>query len=116
MIYESESDVDGKRVNTRIQTVTNTRIQTEMATAAMMMVTDDGGEGSGETEGSNVESVDGDVIEGDENRPPQGTGTSHVTGGGQGTHGSSGMTTTRGRRSGKEVKSNYKWEEVGAGE
>ena len=49
-----------------------------------------------------------------------GTGRSHVTGQVQGTHGGSGMSTrgmsTRGRRSRKEVKSDYKWEEVGAGE
>ena len=103
MIYENESDVDGN--------------QSEYEDSdSDGYSSDDGGDHSGETEGSSVDSIDGEMTEVDENRPPQGTGTSHVTGGRQGTHRSSGMSTKRGRRSGKGVKSNYKWEEVGAGE
>ena len=39
----------------------------------------DDGDHSGETEGSSMDSIDGALADGDENRPPQRTGRSYVT-------------------------------------
>ena len=76
-------------------------IQRVIALAAMMVTTVE------RVKGSSVDSIDGTLAEGDENRPPQGSGRSHITGRVKGTHGGNGMNT-RGRRSGKEVKPDYK--------
>ena len=39
----------------------------------------DDGDHNGETEGSSVDSIDGTLADGDENRPPQRRGKSHIT-------------------------------------
>ena len=101
MIYDSESDVESN------ESMCNDS-ETESYSS-------NDGDHSGESEGSIVDSIDSTLSKGDENRPPQGTSRSHVTGGAQRTHGGNGMST-RGRRSGKEVKPDFKWEEVEAGE
>ena len=101
MIHDSESDVEGNE-------------KSECNDPESDSYSSDDGNHSEESEGSSVESIDGTLAEGHENKPPQGTGRSHVTGRVQGTHGGSGMST-KGRRSCKEVKPDYKWQEVGAG-